>query len=58
LFNGLFGYNLTGSNQKEIVIVGKESDAMAVYQATKYFIPALVLPDITGPLSYDVKRED
>uniref|UniRef100_A0A915KQ28 Uncharacterized protein n=1 Tax=Romanomermis culicivorax TaxID=13658 RepID=A0A915KQ28_ROMCU len=53
VFNGLFGYNLIQSSTKEIVVVGRESDAMVIYQATKHFVPTVVLPDAGGPLSYD-----
>lgn len=54
VYNGLFGYNLVQPTHKEVVLVGRESDALAVYQATKQGLPTVVLPDSSGPLSYDV----
>lgn len=50
----MFGYNLINPSNKDVVLTSRESDALAVFQSTKHITPALVLPDNSGPLSYDV----
>lgn len=57
MYNGMFGYNLITPSNLEVVLTSREADALAVFQATKHTTPALVLPDNSGPLSYDVNAK-
>eukprot|EP01084_Bolivina_argentea_P253637 426154_1 len=42
--SGLFGFNLNGNNTNKVVITEGEYDSMAIYDATKYKIKPISLP--------------